>query len=160
MRTTANPGATGTETKQDSEIAHERKDMTATDHGHDRAYRGLSDDIKNILRQEARFSGANFPGEDSDHVNAEKSPDTEDAGSPRSRGWFRLGFTSSVFFACLLALIYRYGPVISEHLPELEAGIASYSEIVDRGRHEAEETLYWLPELADRLVQALRWTDR
>lgn len=155
MKKTANPEAAGTETKQGSGDVHERNDITAGDHVHDRVYRRLPEDIKNILRQEAKFSGANFPGEDSDQVDTGKSPKTEDTGLTRSRGWFRLGFALSVFFACLLALVYRHGPVISEHLPALEAGIANYSEIVEQGRREVEETLHWLPGIIDRLTRAL-----
>ena len=160
MKKTANPEARGTETKQGSEFVHELTDISASDHVQDRAYRELSDDIKNILRQEAKFSGADLPGGDSGRVDARKSRDTVDTGPSRSRGWFRLGFAISVFCACLLALIYRHGPAISEHLPVLETGIASYSEIVDRGRREAEETLHWLPETVDRLFQALREISR
>lgn len=156
MKKTAIPEGTGPEPNRGSEVVHERKDMTASDHFHDRVYRRLPDDIKNILRQEAKFSGANLPGEDSDQAETGKSPEIEYAGSSRSRGWFRLGFALSVFSACLLALVYRHGPVISEHLPALEAGIASYSEIVEQGRREIEETFYWLPEFIDRLTRALQ----
>ena len=130
--------------------------MTASDHVHDRVYRRLPEDIKNILRQEAKFSGANLPGEDSDQAETGKIPVTEDTGSSRSRGWFRLGFALSVFSACLLALVYRHGPVISELLPASEAGIASYSEFVEQGRREIEEAFYWLPGIIDRLTRALQ----
>lgn len=156
MKKTANPEGAGPEPNQGSEVVHERNDMTAGDHVHDRVYRRLPEDIKNILRQEAKFSGANFPGEDPDQVDTGKSPKTQDTGSSRSRGWFRLGFALSVFCACLLALVYRHGQVISEHFPALEAGIASYSEIVERGRREIEATFYWLPEFIDRMTRALQ----
>ena len=156
MKKTANPEGAGPEPNQGSELVHECNDKTASDHVHDRVYRRLPEDIKNILRQEAKFSGANFPGEDSDQADAGTSPKSGDTGPSRSRGWFRLGFALSVFCACLLALVYRHGPVISEHLPALEAGIASYSEIVEQGRREIGATFHWLPGIIDRLTRALQ----
>lgn len=158
MNKTAVPEAAKPEPNHDSGAmsVNERNDMTASDHVHDRVYRRLPEDIKNILRQEAKFSGAKIPGEDLDQVDNGKSPKSEDTGSSRSRGWFRLGFALSVFCACLLALVYRHGPVISEHIPALEAGIASYSEIVEQVRREIEATFFWLPGFIDRLTRAFQ----
>ena len=128
---------------------------STSDHENEREYRELSDDTKQILRQEARFSGASIPGDTTEQVRSEHSPSKQPREQTRSKGWFRLGFTAAIFLACALAVVYRHGEAISENCPTLERGIVTYLEIVDRGHQIAAENLRWLGEYADVMTDAL-----
>ncbi|MDE2792548.1 MAG: hypothetical protein OXI81_19305 [Paracoccaceae bacterium] len=118
----------------------------------------LPDEVRAILRDEARFSGAVFP-DDPTTTHAGKDaavpePGLSDKDRP-AKGWFRLGFAFSLLVACCLAAAYRHRIVIADHVPDVAPSLVALAEQVVAARRLAEVHFAWIPELTSRVATIL-----